>query len=442
MLRYYRGVKLSEAQQHRVSEGLRSELDRQREQAAPEIEWARRRVTELDSERRRLARAVVTGAVPADLAPGEQARITRELEGAQRVLATSELVYGQIEETLTLALELVGRIDEVYRLGNGRVRRLANQCFFNKLLVDDGQVTGVLMVEPWPDLLEVGAGSGPNQNKTNEGAAFAGLRSNEDFMVRPAGFEPATHGLGRRPGSGRETAFDQGGTARPDSIDRCSPRIRHRGPGGDRSGRVPLPGRRGGTPGGACYFCSTVMDPIAASRNAARPGARAARATGSRRRRARVTGRLRPCPCVSFGRRRATVQEPAVLARVGDAVSEAAQHGRAHREHRGDLRPRDAKQGGEQHHPRDDQEQKNGETRTSIDHTDMSLPRSPDSSGVGSVVVIRNAGLLGSWAQWATVMTMRRSAGGVGGGGPGSWGVSGRARRGGAAGSHVRHRWR
>jgi hypothetical protein len=75
------------------------------------IFWARTRVGELEQERRRLARGVVTGAIPEDLGREEQSRIATELKQAQRVLATAEMIYERIEDTLERALTLVGPCD-------------------------------------------------------------------------------------------------------------------------------------------------------------------------------------------------------------------------------------------------------------------------------------------------------------------------------------------
>jgi hypothetical protein len=146
--RYYRYVRLPENVQDTIRAGLRAELDKQRQQAQPEIAWAKRRVVELEDQRRRLARGVVTGAIPEDLAAEEQDRIRSELEGAGRVLATAEVIYGRIEDTLNLALALVGRCDELYRRGGAQVRRLSNQFFFEKLLVDDEEIAGAVHAEP------------------------------------------------------------------------------------------------------------------------------------------------------------------------------------------------------------------------------------------------------------------------------------------------------
>jgi site-specific DNA recombinase len=62
--RYYSTVRLPEDIGIAIRDGLRTELDKQHRQAEPEISWARTRVTQLEQERRRLARGVVTGAIP------------------------------------------------------------------------------------------------------------------------------------------------------------------------------------------------------------------------------------------------------------------------------------------------------------------------------------------------------------------------------------------
>ncbi|MDT5024274.1 MAG: hypothetical protein QOE61_700, partial [Micromonosporaceae bacterium] len=112
--RYYQTMRLPLETQETVRAGLRAELDTQARRAQPEIAYARTRVGDLDAERKRLARGVVTGAIPEDLARDEQQRIARELVQAQKVLDTSRVIYAHIEDTLSRALALVGRVDEVY----------------------------------------------------------------------------------------------------------------------------------------------------------------------------------------------------------------------------------------------------------------------------------------------------------------------------------------
>ncbi|MEV6415339.1 hypothetical protein [Kribbella sp. NPDC051718] len=83
-----------------------------------------------------VAHSLIAGAIPEDLAREEQERITKELGHAERVLATSQIVYSQIEETPELVLDQPGRCEEVYRLGATDVRRLSNQLLFENLWID------------------------------------------------------------------------------------------------------------------------------------------------------------------------------------------------------------------------------------------------------------------------------------------------------------------
>jgi len=194
--RYWQTVRLPEDLQERIRDGVRAELAHQRDQAEPEIAWARRRVQELAEERKRLARGVVTGAIPEDLAREEQARISGELKAAQRVLATAETIYAHIEETLARVLALVGRCGEVYALGGPQVRRLANQFFFERLLVseeDEGvAVTDATLREPVATLLDPGFQAQMTLNAANPRLDLFGGGSRMMTLVRSEGLEPPT----------------------------------------------------------------------------------------------------------------------------------------------------------------------------------------------------------------------------------------------------------
>ena len=191
---YYRTFRMPDDVQETVRTGLRAELDQQRQRAEPEIAYARKRVTELGDERRRLARGVVTGAIPEDLAREEQDRIARELADAERLLAASEVVYAEIEDTLERALALVSRVDEVYRTGGPQVRRLANQCFFEMLLVsiedDLLVVAGAILREPWATLLAADFQARMARNTMNPDQDLSGRGSKMMTLVPPVGVEP------------------------------------------------------------------------------------------------------------------------------------------------------------------------------------------------------------------------------------------------------------
>jgi hypothetical protein len=149
----------------------------------------------LEHERRRLARGGVDGSIPGDLAREEQERIATELEQAQKILTTAETIFSRIENTLNRALALLGRCDEVDRLGGPQVRRFANQCFFTKLFIarldDIPAVTSATLREPWTTLYAEDFQRRMIHNTTNPNHDLLGRGSKMRPLVPPAGLEPA-----------------------------------------------------------------------------------------------------------------------------------------------------------------------------------------------------------------------------------------------------------
>ena len=190
-------AQLRESFAERARSRLTAELERQRQLAAPELAFAHKRVEELSSERRRLAREVVRGTFPADLAAEEHDRIQRELDEANRMLATSELVFGKIERDLETALRFLGKTYEIYVNGGPHVRRLANQVFFGRLLVGEGPRVYGQPLEPFRGLSVLGSEGAPSMNEpapVHGELALAGVSSGQgSYNVELAGergFEP------------------------------------------------------------------------------------------------------------------------------------------------------------------------------------------------------------------------------------------------------------
>jgi hypothetical protein len=100
------------------------------------------------------------------------------------------MIYSRIEDTLNRALALLERVDEVYQLGGPRVRRPANQCFFDKLLIeldDDAPiVTETVLQEPWATLQAKDFQQRMAQNATNPDQEDLGRGSNMMTLVHPA----------------------------------------------------------------------------------------------------------------------------------------------------------------------------------------------------------------------------------------------------------------
>jgi hypothetical protein len=119
------------------------------------------------------------------------------------------VIYAHIEDTLNRALALVGRVSEVYRLGGPQVRRLANQCFFDKLLIaaedTTTQVAGATLREPWATLLAAEFIQDMTRNTTNPGTALADRGSKMMSLVPPAGHAKDGNGSDRARVIGRLT---------------------------------------------------------------------------------------------------------------------------------------------------------------------------------------------------------------------------------------------
>lgn len=190
--RYYDNhVRLSKAEIQAIRERLLQELGRQQRHAKPEIAYQRKRVKDLEEQRRRVSDGVAIGAIPMDVAPEQQRRIAQDLANAHKVLAACEAIYERVEEGLTLALQLLRRWHEVYLVGNGQVRRHSNQALFEKLLVDDGEVVGCIYKEPWATLKSESFLADPVHEAENPDPLFEGQGSRKLLMVPREGFEPS-----------------------------------------------------------------------------------------------------------------------------------------------------------------------------------------------------------------------------------------------------------
>jgi hypothetical protein len=113
------------------------------------------------------------------------------------------MIYTRIEDTLTRALTLIGRVDEVYRKGGPQVRRLSNQFFFEKLLVqldEDTEIAGAVLREPWATLCaedfieQMGrAKKDPGQDRFGPGSKMMTLVPRQDSNLRHTVRKPARH---------------------------------------------------------------------------------------------------------------------------------------------------------------------------------------------------------------------------------------------------------
>ncbi|MGQ0431571.1 MAG: hypothetical protein ACT452_04085 [Microthrixaceae bacterium] len=108
----------------------------------------------METERRKLLQAHLSGAVPLDLLKEEQDRIMRELANVGGALASTELHWETIERNLDLALSLVRDCQSLYRAANPETRRQLNQALFEALSVDVDGVKYRRLAQPFAQLLD------------------------------------------------------------------------------------------------------------------------------------------------------------------------------------------------------------------------------------------------------------------------------------------------
>jgi DNA invertase Pin-like site-specific DNA recombinase len=189
---YLSRVRLTADQCTDIREGIRIELEQQRHQAGPEIAWAERRVSELEVERRRLARAIVEGTIPGDLVREEQERIKTELKDAARLLKASRAVFSKIEAPLLLALKLLEDPNGLYSRLGPRGRRLLNQFFFEKVLIEQNRAAETVLKDPWRTILDPVFGS-EMQSIRKAGAGSARSKGRKSRNVHPT--TPPSNGV-------------------------------------------------------------------------------------------------------------------------------------------------------------------------------------------------------------------------------------------------------
>jgi DNA invertase Pin-like site-specific DNA recombinase len=161
----------------------------------------RRRIEQLQDQRRELLHLRYQQAIALDLFTEEQDRLTREIEVAERILAATSAEFEDSETLLRAALAVGDGIAAAYARSDGETRRMMNQLFFERIEVE---VDGTIHEELRRPFADIGSGRMLENVKRvvkaieralqapNPGHLFDGQGSNLMQMVGAAGFEPAT----------------------------------------------------------------------------------------------------------------------------------------------------------------------------------------------------------------------------------------------------------
>jgi site-specific DNA recombinase len=150
----------------------------------------RKRILDLEQERRKLLQAHLAGAVPVDLLKEEQDRITAELANAGASLANIEVHWETFQKSLKAALSLATRFGEAYRLAEPSVRRWFNQAVFEGVYVDvEGEIARAELANPFKLFYEENVVDNLEMDLRNATTAEV-EGSNLGLLVGAEGLEP------------------------------------------------------------------------------------------------------------------------------------------------------------------------------------------------------------------------------------------------------------
>jgi site-specific DNA recombinase len=190
--RAYGEVKLQRSQAEAVREKLSQAMAGMREQAEAEATRQRKRLAKLNEEREKLLHAYYSGAVPVDLLGKEQERLTAETNQAERHLEVAESAFGEVEDTLGKALDLLADCHGAYLDAPGHLRRQWNQALFERLVIYDDKIGEAKVAEPFATLANPQLPKALSGTATADGTVSSGDGSNEQVLMELAGLEPAT----------------------------------------------------------------------------------------------------------------------------------------------------------------------------------------------------------------------------------------------------------
>jgi hypothetical protein len=117
------------------------------------------------------------------LLKSEQKRISEVIAEAEQCLAAAELKYQDIKQTLKQALALVADCQRMYGLASNHIRRQFNQAYFERIMVDEGEVTSTYLAQPFAQLLSHDLERRSSVETASSSASFFGQSSNEKQLV-------------------------------------------------------------------------------------------------------------------------------------------------------------------------------------------------------------------------------------------------------------------
>ncbi|MGB7588304.1 MAG: recombinase family protein [Solirubrobacterales bacterium] len=179
--RHYASRQLSATERERIRSAVKAHVKAIAKLAAEKVTEAERQLTRLDQEERKLLTAHYADQISESLFAEEHGRISRERVGAIKRIEQLSFKHEQVLNALDTALALTDDVQRAYCQAGPQERRLFNQTFFERLEIDEEEVAGQQLAEPFACLNNLAlpaetpalAGWSRSDKKQHEGAATA-----------------------------------------------------------------------------------------------------------------------------------------------------------------------------------------------------------------------------------------------------------------------------
>ena len=211
----YQQIRLSSDDRRDIERYLRAEFEHIQANRQQDIQRLTTRQQQLEDRRHKLLEAHYAGAIPLDLLKKEQDQLTSGILAIQRELDGYTADAALVEQHLTQALDLLEDCHRLYLAAPDRLKKLLNQVFFERILVNPAVDEDGCPIIPPPALqtsLKAGRRRGAGGAETGERMTAAqGSKKTAESPISSCG-EAAGDQSG---GSASQGGHDE---AQPDSI--------------------------------------------------------------------------------------------------------------------------------------------------------------------------------------------------------------------------------
>ena len=221
----YQQIQLSSDDRREIERYLRAEFAHIQANRQQDIQRLTTRQQQLEDQRHKLLEAHYAGAIPLDLLKKEQEQLTSSSLAIQRELDGYTADAALVDQHLTQALDLLEDCHRLYLAAPDRLKKLLNQVFFERILVNPAADENGRPVIPPPALQTslkagrragaVSTGSG-KQTSTAQKGASAAAESGASAIGSGAGGQPANSAAENNHGEASGTT-EQSAPAEPGS---------------------------------------------------------------------------------------------------------------------------------------------------------------------------------------------------------------------------------